>query len=275
MGDDDSVIAQQVNAERMVLLGWARAILLQAAHPLVAAGIADHSNFKSSGRVAIARLQGTVRAMLALVFGDRADHVRSIEAIRAIHRRVHGSLRAPTGVYPAGTRYSAEDPALVLWVHVTQVESTLVVYERLIRPLSAGERDAYCAEAGDVAVELGADEDRVPRTWADVRRYLDAEYASGRIVVGPDARGIADAVLFPPMTAVPSPMAWVNRLMTLGLLPAGLREQYRYGWSERRTRQFERVMAWLRRVRRVSPAVVAWWPDARRMSNGRAISSRP
>jgi uncharacterized protein (DUF2236 family) len=269
------VIVHQVNAERLVLLGWARAILLQAAHPLVAAGIADHSQFRSSGRAAIARLQGTIRAMLALAFGDETDRGRSIDGIRAIHRRVHGMLRAPTGVFPAGTRYSAEDPALVLWVHATQIESTLIVFEHVIRPLTPDERDAYCAEAASVAIALGAAADEVPRTWADLRRYLENEYASGRISVGPDARGIADALLFPPMTAVPGPMAWMNRLVTLGLMPPALREQYRYGWNARRARQFERVLGALRGARRLAPPLLAWWPDARRAPGGRAISSQP
>lgn len=259
----------------MVLLGWSRAILLQAAHPLVAAGIADHSQFRSSARAAVRRLRGTVRAMLSLVFGDAADHARSIEGIRAIHRRVHGALRAPTGVFAAGTRYSAEDPALVLWVHATQIESTLIVYERLVSPLSDEDRDAYCEEASAIAIELGAHTTDVPRSWADLTRYLDAEYASGRIAVGPDARAIGDALLFPPMTAVPSPLAWANRLMTLGLLPAAVREQYRYGWSEERARQFERMVTVLRGVRRASPRRMAWWADARRDAHTHVISSRP
>lgn len=251
----------------MVLFGWSRAILLQAAHPLIAAGIADHSQFRSSARVAVRRLRATVRAMLALVFGDTAEHARSIDTIRAVHRRVHGALRVPTGVYAAGTRYSAEDPALVLWVHATQVESTLITYERLIRPLSDAERDAYCAEASDIAVELGAFADAVPRTNADLIRYLEGEYASGRIVVGADARAIGDALLFPPMMAVPSPFAWANRLVTLGLLPEAVRQQYRYGWNDDRARQLERVLAALRRMRRISPRAVALWPDARRALN--------
>jgi len=267
-----SVIVHEVNAERLVLLGWARAILLQAAHPLVAAGIADHSQFRVSGRVAVARLRGTIRAMLALAFGDESDRGRSIDGIRAIHRRVHGTLRAPAGVFPAGTRYSAEDPALVLWVHATQIESSLIVFEHLIRPLTPQERDAYCDEVAFVATALGAVDADVPRTWVDLGRYLETEYASGRIHVGLDARGLADALLFPPMTAVPEPMAWLNRLVTLGLLPPALRDQYRYGWSERRARQFERALAALRGARRLAPPFLAWWPDARHAPAGRATS---
>lgn len=267
------MIAQEVNAERMVLLGWSRAILLQAAHPLIAAGIADHSQFRSSARAAVARLHGTVRAMLALAFGDPAEHARSIERIRAVHRRVHGTLRAPTGPYPAGTRYSAEDPALVLWVHATQIESTVLIYEQLVRPLSPEERDAYCEETHEVPIELGALAGAVPRTWAELTRYLEAEYASGRIVVGRDARMIGEALLFPPMLAMPLPFAWANRVLTLGLLPDAVRRQYRYGWSDARARQLERTLAALRGVRRASPRLVAWWPHARRVLGAASTSS--
>ena len=266
--------AREVNAERVVLLGWSRAILLQAAHPLVAAGIADHSHFRASGPAALRRLRGTVRAMLALAFGKAGDRRRALEGIRAIHRRVHGALREAVGPYAAGTRYSAEDPALVLWVHATLIESTLIVYERLVGPLSPDERDGYCHEAADVAVELGASSADVPRTWAGLQRYLDGEYASGRIVVGRDARAIADALLFPPVTAVPPPLDSVNRLVTLGLLPSAVRDQYRYGWSARRSRQLDRWLTLLRVARRVSPRAVAWWPEPRRTPDA-AISSRP
>jgi len=257
----------------MVLLGWSRAILLQAAHPLIAAGIADHSQFRSSGRTAINRLRATVRAMLALSFGDPASHARSIDIIRQVHRRIHGSLRVPTGVFPAGARYSAEDPALVLWVHATQIESVVMVYEMLFGELTNGERDGYCAEASDVAIELGAQPELVPRTWAALRAYLETEYASGRIAVGPDARAISDAILFPPVTAVPWPLTWINRVISIGLLPADVREQYRYGWSESRAKQFVRVMAMMRGVRRISPRALVWWPEARRDAGVRTAST--
>ena len=115
----------------------------------------------------------------------------------------------------------------------------------------------------------------MPRTWAQLTQYLDAEYTSGRIVVGRDARAIGDALLFPPILAVPSPFAWANRVLTLGLLPDAVRRQYRYGWSDARARQLERTLAALRWVRRASPRLVAWWPDARRVLSAPSTSSLP
>lgn len=261
---DRGVVAHRINAERLVLLGWSRAILLQMAHPLVAAGVADHSHFRAGPMMAVRRLRETVKSMLALSFGDAFEAGHAIAAIRAIHTRVRGQLRETTGPFPAGTRYSAEDPALLLWVHATLIDSVILLYERVIGPLSPEERDAYCVEAADVAIALGAEEDAVPRDWTALQEYLQGEYNSGRIVVGDDARRIVEAVLFPPLSAVSGPFAWVNRLVTLGLLPDAVRDQYRYAWNDRRARQLSRTLGLIRSVRRILPRSVAWWPAARR-----------
>jgi len=96
-GPHGVMITRQLNGERVVLLGWSRAILLQLAHPLVAAGVAEHSTFRDGRLAAAFRLRQTVRAMLALAFGDRAATERTIAHIQAIHRRVHGHLNEATG----------------------------------------------------------------------------------------------------------------------------------------------------------------------------------
>ena len=117
------IVAQRINAERLVLLGWTRAILLQLAHPLIAAGVYDHSSFRAAPFAAASRLHATIRAMLTLSFGTDAEREHALHGIRTIHTRVNGHLRHAVGVFPAGARYSAEDPALVLWVHLTLIES--------------------------------------------------------------------------------------------------------------------------------------------------------
>ena len=258
------MVARRINAERLVLFGWSRSILLQVAHPLIAAGVADHSHFRSGARVAVARLRGTIRSMLALAYGDAAAYAQSIATIRAIHTRVHGRLRQTTGVFPAGTAYSAEDPSLVLWVHATFLESVILVYERVVGPVSGADRDAYCEEAAGIALALGARAADVPRTWSALEDYLLTEYASGRIVVGEDARLLAEAVMFPPLSLITGAPAWVNRLMTVALLPPSVRDQYHYRWDSRRARQFEHAVRAMRAMRAITPRVLAWWPEARR-----------
>src|SRR5687767_1963386 len=246
-----------------MLLGWTRAILMQLSHPLIAAGVYDHSSFRANPRTAASRLRHTVQAMLALTFGDEHEQSRAYDGIRAIHRRVNGRLPVATGRFAAGTPYSAEDPDLVLWVHATLLESIPLVYERLVAPLSVAERDAYCVEAAPVAVALGAREAEVPRSWAAVRQYIDATYAGGSIAVSPQARELSRALLAPRFAAVLAPAAWVNRLFALGDLPPFLRDQYGFTWTPRDERAFARIAALIRGVRSGAPEIVALWSQAR------------
>ena len=257
-------VTRRVNAHRVVLIGWARAILMQLAHPLVAAGVYDHSTFRTSPLAAATRLQQTVRAMLALTFGNDADQQRAIEGIRAIHRRVRGRLAEAAGRFPKDTPYSAEDPDLVLWVHATLVESFPLAYERFVRPLSEGDRDRYCVEAVPVALALGARAAEVPDTWARAREYLAVMYASGAIVVTPQARELSNAVLAPALARLVAPVAWGHRLLTTGLLPGHLRHQYGLPWTPARQRLFEALLPTIRAATAMVPGQLALWPEARR-----------
>jgi uncharacterized protein (DUF2236 family) len=260
--------ASRVNGERLVILGWSRAILLQLAHPLIAAGVYDHSGFRTSPVAALQRLRHTTRAMLAITFGDESRRRGAIEGIRRIHTRVNGPLRDSVGPFPAGTRYSAEDPDLLLWVHLTLIESILIAYEHLVGPLARKELDDYCAISAPPSIELGMRPTDAPHTFDELEEGLRRIYASGVIVVGPQARELADALL---RTSMPGPLAparWVSGLLTAGMLPAPLRDAYGLPWSSVREQRFRRLTAAIRSLRRVTPAPIAIWSDARTDTNG-------
>jgi uncharacterized protein (DUF2236 family) len=254
--------ARRINAERLVLLGWSRAILLQFAHPLIAAGVYDHSAFRANSWVAARRLRQTVRAMLALTFGRQADAERTIEHIRAIHRRVRGELACPVGPFPAGTPYSAEDPALVMWVHATLLESVPLFYELLVGPLGESEHDAYCRDAASVAVALGASANDVPMSRRALLAYLGRAYSSGQIVVGAQARELAARVLAP-FGKWAAPATLFTRLLTVGTLPAHVRRDYALVWTSRDQRIFELVVPQVRLIRKIVPRATATWRPAR------------
>ena len=254
----------RVNAERVVLLGWLRALLLHIAHPLIAAGVREHSSFRASTAASFARLRQTVAAMLAITFGAAEEREQSLAGIRSIHQRVHGRLSQSCGIFPAGTPYSAEDSELLVWVHATLVESILLVYEELVEPLSPAERDGYCRDSADVAVELGARTDAVPRSWNALRAYIEDGYDSGRVVVGPDAQTLASVLLSP--VRLPVAHRIVTSTLSLlagGLLPSTVRRQYGMEWDRHCARRFRRIMQLLRLARRVAPIRVAHWKCAR------------
>jgi uncharacterized protein (DUF2236 family) len=248
-----------------VLLGWSRAILLQFAHPLIAAGVYDHSTFRTNPWAAVQRLRQTVRAMLALTFGGETDAERTIEHIRAIHRRVRGELAHAVGPFPAGTPYSAEDPSLVLWVHATLLESVPLFYELLVGPLGEPEHDAYCRDAAPVAVALGASAEDVPMSRRALNEYLERVYSSGEIVVGAQARELATRVVAP-FGTLAAPATLLTRLLTVGTLPPHVRRDYEFPWTARDERLFELLVPKVRLIRKLVPRATATWRPARAAS---------
>jgi uncharacterized protein (DUF2236 family) len=259
---------RRINGERLVILGWGRAILMQLAHPLVAAGVAGHSAFRGSISEGAARLYHTVSAMLSLTFGDAARRAAALERIRAIHRTVNGTLDEAAGPFPAGTVYSAEDPALLLWVHATLLDSNAEIYQRLVEPLATNERDALCEESVPLLVELGGDAATAPRTWRALRAYMEQVEHSGVLVVTPAARELGAGVLAPRAGGWPAPLSGLHWLIEVGLLPAIIRDAYGFEWNPVREARFQRTMRMIRAARRATPATLARWRDARRAPRG-------
>jgi uncharacterized protein (DUF2236 family) len=137
------------------------------------------------------------------------------------------------------------------------------VYEAIVRPISDDERDAWCRESAPVARALGGGDD-VPETWAGAQAYISAMLASGRIVVSDTARDLAADVLAPRFSVLIAPWRAMNRVVTMGLLPPELRAQYGFPWSAKDDATLARTLRGLRTVRRLTPDVIALWPDARR-----------
>jgi len=136
-----------------MLVGGVAGLLLQMLHPTVLAGVWDHSNFRADMH---GRLRRTARFISLTTYGGREDAEAAIAQVRRIHDRVRGTL-------PDGTPYEANEPALLAWVHVTEVTCFLRAWLRYCEPrMPASRQDRYFAEMAQVAVALGADP--VPRS---------------------------------------------------------------------------------------------------------------
>jgi uncharacterized protein (DUF2236 family) len=260
-----------VNRESVLLLGGARALLLQLAHPLVAQGVADHSDFL---RDPIARLRRTLDATYTVLFAE-ADAVReTARAVRATHEHVHGTLRDGTAAFPPGTEYRATDPELLLWVHATLVDSALVTYESYVRVLSARERETFYAQIGWVGRVFGVPEAQLPPTHPAFRTYLRSMVEGPALEITPTARRLADAVLHPPIPFVPRWIGDAAGILTLGLLPPTLRKRYGFMWNRRRERAFGAVRTLLRVSIRLLPDAARALPQARRAERAEASAGR-
>jgi uncharacterized protein (DUF2236 family) len=201
--------------------------------------------------------------MLGLTFGTAEEHTRVIEGIRAIHRRVNGRLARAVGRFPAGTPYSAEDPDLLLWVYVTLIDSTLLVYERVVGPMAPTDRDDYCGVSARIALELGARTGDVPTDYAGLSRALANMMDSDVLAVGDDAMAIAGAILGGPIPRLAGPIGHAHRLLTSAWLPDRVRAQYGLPWGGAYARRAERVEGLVRRSRAILPRVVTEWRDGR------------
>ena len=190
-------IAWKINSEIVLLLGWNPAILLQVAHPLVAAGVVDHSLFLTDPAGRARRLWRTLNVMFDLTFGLPDEVQRAADAINAVHDRVHGELRQAAGPFEAGRRYSAHDPELLRWVHCTMLEVFPRTYRLYVGPLSDAEWDRYCAEASRVEPLLGVPDGFLPNSLPALRTYMRETLASGQIAVSEESRMLAHDILNP------------------------------------------------------------------------------
>jgi uncharacterized protein (DUF2236 family) len=227
----DSVIRRLGNSPIVPLLGGGSAVLLQVAHPLVASGVVEHSDYRHD---LWKRLLGTLRALYLITFGTREEADRAGQVVQGVHARVHGRTTTGLGPFPAGTPYSANDPALQLWVHSTLVYSSIEIYHRYVRPLSFAEQEEYYAEMSLVARIFGTPAEVLPPTLGDFRRYLAERFAGPELVVTEPARQVADVILRAPLPLPLRVLAPAHRLSTSALLPERLRREYGLTWTRGR-----------------------------------------
>lgn len=228
-------VVWQTGREWTMMLGGARALLMQAAHPLAVAGVIEHSDYEKNPW---ARLDSTMKAVWTVAFGTRAEADAVGRHVKQIHKTVNGVIKEKLGPYPKGTPYSAEDPELLLWVHATLVDTTLAVFPRYVRSLSEDEMERYYREMKTMAKIFGLPLSRQPKDLDAFRSYMEEQLTSDHICVTEPARDIASNVLNPRLPwGLPLRMgpAWeVVRLITAGLMPAKLRKQYGLSWDPAR-----------------------------------------
>jgi uncharacterized protein (DUF2236 family) len=219
-------VTWRVNLEPGLVLGGGRALLLQVAHPLVAAGVAQHSDYQSDPW---ARLARTLDVMFKMAFADRAVSRRQSKTLEATHRRVSGTSSE-------GVAYRALDPALLVWVWATLVDSALVVYERCYGRLGPIDRERFYQEQKLIAYGCGVPEGACPERLADFESYF-AGVVETQLRVTPEAQAVADAISRPPLRRPLGPLAaGPLNLVTAGLLPPSVRHDYGLAWSDERDR---------------------------------------
>ncbi len=202
---------RRVHADASMFVGGLRALLLQSLHPLAMAGVAEHSDYRGDPW---GRLQRTSTFLAVTTFGTAGDAQRAVDRVRGIHRRVHG-------IAPDGRTYRADDPHLLEWVHIAEVDSFLLAYQRYgAAPLDQDGRDAYVEDTAHTAVALGVPDP--PRTEAELAERI-ASYR-GELRGTESAREAARFLLLtPPLPVLARVPYGVLAATSVSMLPAWAR----------------------------------------------------
>jgi uncharacterized protein (DUF2236 family) len=252
--------AWRIGRERALLLGGGAALLMQIAHPLVAAGVSAHSAFPEG---AFDRLRSTLDATLRITFGDTEQAERAAAGVRATHARIWGSLGRSVGIFAAGTGYDAEDPDLAMWVHATLVFTALETYERFVQPLSQRSRARYFEEAKVFGALFGADDRVMPGAYPAFVGYV-REMVEGPILsAGADAMRLAGQILHPPLPPPVAPAGPINRLITRGLMPGRIRDAFGLPWTARDASALRALATASRWMLPAVPPGLRYWPHYR------------
>ena len=210
-------VSWQVHREVTVLFGGARALLLQAAHPLVIAGANQTGMYE---RDPWKRLQRTLVLQYTLTFGTKAEAHAAAERINGIHERIHG-VDAVTG-----QRYDALDPALLLWVHTCLVDSALLFERLTVGKLDDAGRERFHEEQMLAAELLRLPRSEIPPTVPALSSYMTETARAGDLVVTDAARRVAGLFFDPPRGAQWRPILRLVARLAVATLPAEVRDGY-------------------------------------------------
>lgn len=236
-------VSWRIDREAVILLGAGRALLLQLAHPWVAAAIAEHSKTFADP---IGRFHRTFDIVFAMVFGSLD---RALSSSRQLHRRhgmIVGEMPETVGPFAAGSRYCANDVPSLRWVHATLVETALMAHDLVLPPLSAEERERYWAESRTFGALFGLTGDDLPADWSGFAAYTAAMADSDTLTVSPAAREIATQI-FTGARPWLRPPRWY-RALTARMLPERLRAGFGFELDAREVRSADRALTWIRRI---------------------------
>jgi len=220
----DSVV-RAVVAEPVTALLVQRALVMEVAHPEVAAAVADHSDFQ---RHPLMRAWATVDAALRLVFGDEQVARGAARQIYAVHDHINGHLDGHLEAHPgppadpgegAGPRsYTAHDAALLAWVWATLVDTAETAYTRWVRPFGPAEARAFYDEMRSFGRFFGIPDELLPADRQAFSDYVDGMLGGELLGTSAGSRSVARQVLWYRHRVVPAALVRVERVLALTTL---------------------------------------------------------
>lgn len=214
---DDRPI-RRVHGDASMFIGGMRALLLQSLHPLAMAGVAQHSDYRNDPW---GRLQRTAEFLALTTFAPSDVAEQAVERVRKVHEHVRG-------LSSDGIPYHANDPHLLRWVHVAEVDSFLSTHQLFgERPLTKSERDGYVEDAAVVARKLGV---TAPPTTEHALRDQLISYRP-ELHATPESRDAMRYLLLQPPLPMPARVPYgLIAMAAVATLPVWARVKLRLPW---------------------------------------------
>jgi len=181
----------EINRERCGLIFGPAAAVLQIAHPRIAQGVTDHSDFQSD---TLGRLKRTLQSTNRIAFGRASE----AEAMRARLAAVHGQVRGTVSTGVAGApRYSAFEPDLLGWVLATLIMAAISGYELVYGPLPDPRKEKFYRDMCRFGSYFGTDLQAMPDDWPAFETYYSGMIEGDLLGSHPLCREMARAIIYP------------------------------------------------------------------------------
>jgi uncharacterized protein (DUF2236 family) len=239
----------RVNREAVIFLAAGRALLLQLAHPWVAAAIAEHSRALSNP---VGRFHRTFQVVFAAVFGSLDQAFAAARRLHRRHSQITGTMPVSAGRFRAGSRYAANNISALRWVHATLIESALLAHDLVLGQTFPEERGRYYQESKRFAGLFGIPPDLLPADDAAFSAYTEAMGNSDILTVSDMARHIAEQLFTGAGPGFGVPIDY--RALTSSLLPERLCRDFRLRCTGIERRQAARAVGMMRHLYPLLPS---------------------
>ncbi|MCG8313060.1 MAG: DUF2236 domain-containing protein, partial [Pseudomonadales bacterium] len=251
--------------------GSGRALMLQIAHPWVTRGIDQHSETRADP---LGRAARTFTAVLSIVYGSLDQAIREAVIVRDVHSKIVGNLEQASGVFTKGSEYRANEANAMLWVHATLWDTTVLMHELFIKPLTREEKEAFYEETRLFAYMFGIPDDILPPNWHEFIEYNQRMRDSDELFVTDATRELA-GFLFKPLHLTLTPAMYWLRVVTAATLNERLREGFHLSYGTREQRLFNVGRKAIHLIDKVSPPIVRYGPtyiEAQRRLQGKSAT---
>lgn len=246
----------RVNCHACGLIYGPAAAILQVAHPRIAQGVADHSDFRND---ALGRLQRTLSSVNRIAFGTLAE----ARAMQTKLAHIHGTVRGSTSDgMPGPKNYSAFEPDLLLWVLATLIDASVQGYQAIWGPLPLDQRNLFYADMRKFGTYFGLSADFGPTNWEEFETYFQSELMREDMAAHPLCTEVAQGVVYPQVPEAARLLGLASNFIPIETLPTHIRTRLDLrstSWTKFRWKFFQKLAPI---AFRILPKRLTYYPEA-------------